>query len=163
MKTCQDLSFYEIAPVISFFPCKCYVLIYEQLIRVQNWTGKLYQVKHENLSVCFRCDVFCLLVIPGVTFVPFAVALHWLMFSWELLINPSDPFPEHGCLDSPSSILYLSADDFCLCVFTEWHFSSMLFIQFVSHTDSQISFLSYACWKHPVWQVWEMKFRNCAH
>lgn len=54
MKTFQDFSFYETAPVISFFPCKWYVLIFDQLIHVQNWTGKLYQVKQENLSVRFR-------------------------------------------------------------------------------------------------------------
>lgn len=113
-----------------------------------------------RMLVCALGDVSCLLVTPGVTFVPFAEALHWLTFSRELLINPSNPFREYGCLDSRSSILYLSADDFCLCVFTEWHFSSMLFIPFVSHADSQISFPSYACWKHPVWQVWDMKFRN---
>lgn len=59
MKTCQDFSLYEIAPVISFFPCKWYVFIFDQLIHVQNWTGKLYQVKQENLSVCFRrCVLF---------------------------------------------------------------------------------------------------------
>lgn len=127
-----------------------------------NWSRfKTGQGNFMRILVCALADVSCLLVILGVTLVPFAVALRWLMFSRELLINPSNPFPEYGCLDSHSSILCLSADDFCLCLFTEWHFSSMLFIPFVSHTHSQISFLSHACWKHPVWQVWDVKFRNC--
>lgn len=65
MKACQDFSLYEVAPDISFCPCKWYVLIYHRLIHVQNRAGKFYQVKHEHLSVCFRwcvlpaCHCWC--------------------------------------------------------------------------------------------------------